>query len=145
MSGLELAAGILGVAQFTSEAITLSIKLKQLWAEVKGAPAEVGELLDEIEITSGLLEEHRQLVAGSGAGGRGCQARVLVQTQNALRNLGEAVEILHDELQASRKKSARRLLSSAKVVVRKPVLEQLRAKLARSLQLLQLVILIQLQ
>ena len=140
MSGLELAAGVLGVTQFGFEVIGLSVKLRKLWAEVKGASEEIDNLINEIEDTSFMLQELELQVAQSsltpGPLGNTRFKPILKRTQDVLKNLQDAVDLLHCELEKPGRKS-RRLVSSAKVVLKKPVLESLEKKLRRSMQLLQ--------
>lgn len=137
MSGFELAVGVLGVTQFGAEAIALSFKFKKLWGEVKGASEEVDDLLDNITDASYVIQEIENQVAQSSLvpaplGNAGFK-RILDKAQKAHKSLEEAVQILHGELESSNRKS-RRFISSAKVVLKKPVLDRLETKLRRSMQ-----------
>ena len=141
MSGLELAAGVIAVVQATGQAASLTLKLKRLWGDVKDAPDDIQDLLDDIEATGLVLQDIEDQLRSSAAPAGACSPphlhAVLQRSQLALKPLDEAVNILQRELDRHESKVLRRI-SSAKIVLKRPVLDRLEAKLRRALALLQL-------
>lgn len=141
MSGLELAAGIIAVVQVTGQAVVLTTKIKKLWGEVRDAPEEIQDLLDEVELVSLLLRDIELQAQQTGLpaqawGGQSAVA-ILKHTQRAHQALEGAADLLDREIQRSQNKG-RRMMASSKVLLKKPVLDRLKARLEFSLRLLQL-------
>lgn len=141
MSGLDLAAGVIAIVTATGQAAKLTFKLKKLCDDIKEAPDEIRDLLDDLEATGEVLQaiegQLQDATAPAEAWGTSRLEAVLRRSQLAVKPLEEALSLLQQELDRSQGR-ARRKLVSAKIVLKKPVLDRLEGKLRRALQLLQL-------
>jgi hypothetical protein len=138
MSGLELAAGVIAVVQVTGQAAVLINKIKTLWGEVRDAPEDILYLLEEVELTSLTLQSIEQQVQQSKVAGMACDPvleAVLKHAQGAYQALQKVADLLDKEIQQSRGKS-QRFVKSAKVLLKRPVLDLLKSRLESSLRLL---------
>ncbi|KAH6681036.1 hypothetical protein F5X68DRAFT_234155 [Plectosphaerella plurivora] len=140
--GLEVAAGVIAVVQVTGQAVVLTLKIKQLWAEVRNAPQEVQDLLDEIELTSLLLQDIERQTEQRGMPVGLASASIMQHTQRAHQALESTADLLDAELKRSPSR-VRIMMASTKVLLKKSMLDQLKEKMDRSLRLLQMSLQVQ--
>ncbi|KAF3805894.1 hypothetical protein GCG54_00013567 [Colletotrichum gloeosporioides] len=132
--GLGLAASVIAVADLAGKTISLTIKLKALWEEVKDMPATLIEKAEYLQYLEELLdlaeqdaaEDHTPIAVQNAIN------RARVAKNDVQNTIGEYTEEL------ANKRRFRRRIAAAKIVIQKHSLRTVEQKLDRALELYKL-------
>lgn len=131
----SIAIGTLA-AQITSSIV----KLKSYWDQVQGAPEDVRDLIEELDILANLLtdmeDDQRQNPVSSLILDSTSKSRCLQHCKRGADQLKELTESLSVDLDSSTR--LKRKWASAKVVLKKDKVDRYRLKLERAIRLLSL-------
>jgi hypothetical protein len=132
-----VASGI-SIGTLAAQVASSIIKLKSLWNELRDAPDDIKDLIDEAEILNNILldlnDDDPSLVIGL----EHQQSRVecLRYCQAASKKISLLVEDLHAEIEMS--KGLRRKIISAKLILRKDQVKKYKSRLKGTVRLLSL-------
>lgn len=131
---MQLATGGLALVQAIPRVATGIIQTYKLCQEIKEAPTEIIDLVEELKSYESIFVEiETQFHEGSVSDGL---QQSFEQSKRAHANLEELAKELRSELES--KKGIRRRLAPIQVVLRKSTLERLEKRLARCVRILQL-------
>jgi len=132
-----VASGI-SIGTLAAQVASSIIKLKSLWNEVRDAPEDIKDLIDEIELLNNILlgldEVDPSLTVGLEQ--RQSREECLRHCRAASRKISLLVEDLHAEIEKS--KGLRRKIVSAKLILRKDQVKKYKSRLKGAVRLLSL-------
>ncbi|KAF6818103.1 hypothetical protein CSOJ01_01984 [Colletotrichum sojae] len=132
---LGLAASVVAVVDVTGKAFALIFKLKSLWDELKDAPSFLLEKAEELQdLEEFFLDAETQAAATPIPRSLWNDAMIqksIRKARAAMSDLQDAVDGL--SVQVNHKRTHRRKLAAAKIVIKKDSLEAMERKLDRAL------------
>ncbi|KAF9876752.1 hypothetical protein CkaCkLH20_05598 [Colletotrichum karsti] len=133
---IGIASGAIAFADFAGKAISLSIKLKLLWDEVKEVPAFLLEKVEELQDLGELLSHaERQAadeLAPASVWSTAAMQKAIGRARAAMGDLQQAVDVLY--AQVVDKRRHKRRFAAARVVIQKNDLEMMEKKLDQALR-----------
>ncbi|KAH8179455.1 hypothetical protein LIA77_00974 [Sarocladium implicatum] len=131
----------LAIIDMTAKVATLVFKTKQLWDEIKDVPADISDLLRELQLTGRLFDALRLQLERYSSSDMIWDERIMLDCLDsaltAQCSMDSLVVDLQKQLDSSRK--GRRHLTAAKIVMRKDTLQKYKDRLYGSTRLLQCV------
>jgi hypothetical protein len=129
----------LAIIDMTAKVATLVFKTKQLWDEIKDVPADISDLLRELQLTGRLFDALRLQLERYSSSDMIWDERIMLDCLDsaltAQCSMDSLVVDLQKQLDSSRK--GRRHLTAAKIVMRKDTLQKYKDRLYGSTRLLQ--------
>ncbi|KAF4784476.1 hypothetical protein HER10_EVM0008812 [Colletotrichum scovillei] len=137
---LGLASSVIAVVELTGKVAGASIKLINLWKEIKNVPVELLEKVERLRDFEDFLLETESQAASSPlpqqAWNSALLQKYIARTRAVLKDLQDMVDQLYAQVTDPRK--LKRKLASTKVVLRKEDLSALDSKLNLALELFKL-------
>lgn len=137
---LGLASSVIAVVELTTKVAGASVKLVNLWKEIKNVPVELLEKAERLRDFEDFLQETESQASNSPLPQRAWNSALLQKyisrTRAVLKDLQDMVDQLYAQVTDPRK--FKRKLASTKVVLRKEDLSALDSKLNLALELFKL-------
>ena len=130
----------LAIVDMTAKVVTLAFKTKQLWDEIKDVPADVSDLLRELQLTGRLFDALRLQLERVSRSDMIWDDRIMLDCLDSASTAQASLDALVLDLQAQLNsgRKGRRHLIAAKIVMKKDILQKLKDRLYGSTRLLQL-------